>query len=186
MSEYKSAWLSRRAYAIWEAAGRPAGQDNEHWIQAIAEYDLMDRTRASTDGAEVLARRLSSVPTVPMKKGLDHTVLVVEDDIRLRFDTIDALDAAGFATQEAANADEAMIHLRRGPFHSVITDIDMPGSVDGIGLAACIRSLWPKTRIIISSGLVRLRSQDLPTGTAFLAKPAALGELLTLLTSDAS
>lgn len=184
MSEYKTAWLSARAYAIWETAGRPIGQDHDHWLQAVAEYELMDRTRASADGGEVLARRRASVPLISLKHTNERSVLVVEDEVNLRFDTVDILENAGFAVQEAASADEALVHLRRARFDSVITDINMPGSVDGLGLAARIRSLWPKTRIIISSGLVQLGYQDLPAGTSFLAKPASAGELLSLIGSD--
>jgi hypothetical protein len=54
-------WTSKRAYALWELSGREDGHDREHWEQAIRERDELERTRASTDGQEVLIRfRLKS------------------------------------------------------------------------------------------------------------------------------
>jgi Protein of unknown function (DUF2934) len=49
-------WISKRAYAIWEAEGRPHGRDADHWLQAMTERERLERTRASTDGNEVLVK----------------------------------------------------------------------------------------------------------------------------------
>lgn len=49
-------WICKRAYAIWEMEGRPHGRDAEHWLQATAERERLERTRASTDGNEVLVK----------------------------------------------------------------------------------------------------------------------------------
>lgn len=56
MADERFEWISRRAYAIWEAAGRPWGCSEHHWEQAVKEREIMERTRASADGAEILAR----------------------------------------------------------------------------------------------------------------------------------
>lgn len=56
MTDERFEWISKRAYAIWEAAGRPWGRNQHHWEQATEERDIMERTRASLDGEEVLAR----------------------------------------------------------------------------------------------------------------------------------
>lgn len=185
MSDQKSTWLNARAYAIWEAAGRPMGQDHEHWAKAVAEYALLEQTRASLDGQDVLLRRRRSVPAVTpaitSEAAARQAVLVVDDDARLRFDTVELLEAAGYDVREAANADEALVHLRRSAFNSVVTDINMPGSLDGLGLTSQIRSLWPKTKVILSSGLVRLNAADLPSGVSFLLKPVKDAALLALL-----
>lgn len=178
MSDQRSNWISKRAYALWEQAGCPLGRDQDHWLQASTERELMERTMASVDGNEVMTRTRGGVDEI----GLNHgTVLVVEDEPQLRFDTVDVLENAGYATQEAANADEALVLLRNRPFDTVITDINMPGSLDGLGLAAHIGSFWPRTKIIIASGLVRLRDQDLLPGVSFLAKPLAAQTLLTIM-----
>ena len=66
MADDRFAWISKRAYAIWEAAGRPSGCDQEHWKQAAAERDIMERSRASVDGEELLLRfRQKATPPSP-------------------------------------------------------------------------------------------------------------------------
>ncbi|ASS56468.1 DUF2934 domain-containing protein [Rhizobium leguminosarum] len=57
MSNRRHEWISKRAYAIWEEQGRPHGRDDEHWRQAVAERDALERTKASSDGREVLKFR---------------------------------------------------------------------------------------------------------------------------------
>ncbi|MGV1873099.1 DUF2934 domain-containing protein [Agrobacterium rosae] len=57
MNEKRDIWISARAYALWEENGRINGHDNEHWLQAVREYELMMQTRASPDGSEILAIR---------------------------------------------------------------------------------------------------------------------------------
>jgi hypothetical protein len=54
MQRSKEEWISRRAYALWEAEGRPQGRDLENWLQASAEFEQLERTKASHDGKEVL------------------------------------------------------------------------------------------------------------------------------------
>lgn len=56
MSDSRQEWISKRAYAIWEEQGRPDGRDGEHWRQAVAERDALERTQASVDGREVLVK----------------------------------------------------------------------------------------------------------------------------------
>jgi hypothetical protein len=56
VSEQKLNWINKRAYFLWEEAGRPEGKSQEHWIQACAERGLMELTMASPDGIEVLKR----------------------------------------------------------------------------------------------------------------------------------
>ncbi|ANL28881.1 hypothetical protein AMC90_CH03090 [Rhizobium phaseoli] len=56
MSDRRHDWISKRAYAIWEKQGRPDGRDDEHWRQAVAERDALERTQASVDGREVLVK----------------------------------------------------------------------------------------------------------------------------------
>ncbi|WFS04232.1 DUF2934 domain-containing protein [Rhizobium tumorigenes] len=53
----RDGWISKRAYALWEEDGRPHGRDHHNWCRAVAEYELMMKTRASADGAEILQFR---------------------------------------------------------------------------------------------------------------------------------
>lgn len=63
MTDERSEWISKRAYALWEAAGRPWGRSQHHWEQAAAEREIMERTRASVDGQDVLLK-LRQNPTI--------------------------------------------------------------------------------------------------------------------------
>ncbi|NLS21207.1 DUF2934 domain-containing protein [Rhizobium sp. P40RR-XXII] len=64
MTDERFEWISKRAYAIWEATGRPWGCSHLHWEQAAAEREIMERTRASTDGEDVLIRLRRKVATL--------------------------------------------------------------------------------------------------------------------------
>jgi CheY-like chemotaxis protein len=99
-------------------------------------------------------------------------VLVVEDEILIRQNAMDMIRDSGFEVVEAANADEAVAILEaRADISAVFTDIQMPGSMDGLKLARAIRDRWPPIKILAVSGNVRLSSDDLPRGGQFLRKP---------------
>jgi len=99
-------------------------------------------------------------------------VLVVEDEPLLRLNAVDLLEEAGYAVIEACDADAAIELLAaRLDIRLVFTDIDMPGSMDGLRLAAAIRSRWPPIDIIITSGKVSPSASDLPARGVFLSKP---------------
>src|SRR3954470_10107757 len=99
-------------------------------------------------------------------------VLVVEDEFLLRMNAVDMIAAAGFEVIEAANADEAIAILEnRRDITVVFTDIQMPGSMDGLKLARAVRGRWPPIKIVATSGHVSVSDADLPEGGRFLAKP---------------
>ncbi|MDR6667888.1 response regulator [Rhizobium sp. 1399] len=174
MNNNRNEWIAARAYSLWEQAGRPFGQDEIHWQQAVLERELLEETQASADGREVMERPRASVIE-------PRSVLIVEDEFQLRYNIVDFLDQAGFQTLEAANADEALVLLKNNVIDTLYTDIDMPGSMDGLGLVAKVRSHWPSTRVIVTSGLVKLSHKDMEAGVTFVAKPTAGLELLKLL-----
>lgn len=97
------------------------------------------------------------------------TVLVVEDEVLVRFDTADMLREAGYVVLEAANADEARSLLRTFPeIALVFSDIQMPGSMDGAEFARFVRANYPDIRMILTSGAVAPpEAIDAP----FFAKP---------------
>jgi len=99
-------------------------------------------------------------------------VLVVEDDHLLRLDAADMVAAAGFDVVEAANADEAVAILEsRNDITVVFTDVQMPGSMDGLKLARAVRGRWPPIKIVTTSGQRITEETDLPEGGRFLPKP---------------
>jgi CheY-like chemotaxis protein len=99
-------------------------------------------------------------------------VLIVEDEFLLRMHAVDMVAAAGFEVIEAANADEAIEILEtRRDITVVFTDVQMPGSMDGLKLARAVRGRWPPIKIVATSGHLNVRETDLPEGGRFLAKP---------------
>jgi CheY-like chemotaxis protein len=105
-------------------------------------------------------------------------VLIVEDEYLIRMDAVDMVRAAGFDVVEAANADEAILILEdRLDITVVFTDVQMPGSMDGLNLAASIRGRWPPIRIVAASGLVNVSAEHLPSGSRFLHKPYSAAQI---------
>jgi len=99
-------------------------------------------------------------------------VLIVEDELLVRMDIADSLEEAGFDVFEAANAAEALDILQRhAHIHALFTDVDMPGSMDGLKLAAHVRDRWPPIKIIVTSGHRKVAEEMLPDPGRFLAKP---------------
>jgi len=109
-------------------------------------------------------------------------VLVVEDEPILRQMAVSVVEDAGLEAIEAANADEAIRILEgRNDIRIVFTDVDMPGSMDGIKLAACVRDRWPPVEIILTSGHFSAENVALPERGVFFAKPydpQAVGEAM--------
>lgn len=99
-------------------------------------------------------------------------VLIVEDEALIRMDMATLLDDEGFEVYEAANADEAIeiLHLHSG-IRVMFTDIDMPGSMDGLRLAAAVRDRLPPVQIIVTSGHRHLSDDELPVQGRFFSKP---------------
>jgi CheY-like chemotaxis protein len=115
------------------------------------------------------------ITTALMELGMGYngiTVLVVEDEILLRMDLAMSLEDQGFKVYEASNADEAINILNaHSDIHLMFTDIDMPGSMDGLKLAAAVRDRWPPIKIIIASGHRNLSDDLLPVEGRFFGKP---------------
>lgn len=99
-------------------------------------------------------------------------VLVVEDEPLLRMMAVDVVADAGFEAIEAKDADEAVRILEaRDDIVIIFTDIDMPGSMDGMKLAAAVHDRWPPIHIIVTSGHVKATDLILPEGAVFFPKP---------------
>jgi two-component system, response regulator PdtaR len=99
-------------------------------------------------------------------------VLVVEDEPLLRMMAVEVVEEAGFVALQAKDADEAVVLLEsRSDISLLFTDIDMPGSMDGLKLAHAVRGRWPPIKILLVSGQVRLEPSALPSSSRFVGKP---------------
>ena len=106
-------------------------------------------------------------------------VLVVEDEALLRMSIVDALLDAGFQALEADNAHAALDLLNSNDqIRAVFTDVDMPGSIDGLMLARLVRDRWPPIKIIVTSGHRSLNSEALPVEGRFFGKPYATDDVI--------
>jgi CheY-like chemotaxis protein len=114
-------------------------------------------------------------------------VLVVEDEPLLRMLAVDIVEEAGFEAVEAAGAAEAIVILEtRTDIRIVFSDIDMPGGMDGMRLAACIRDRWPPIEIVLTSGMLRETDVDMPPRSVFFAKPYSMQAVVATLRAMAT
>lgn len=111
-------------------------------------------------------------------------VLVVEDEPLVLMDTVASLEDEGFVVFQAASAAAAIAILEnRTEIRVVFTDIEMPGTMDGLELAHYVRRRWPPTMIFITSGRRLPQKSSLPERTRFVVKPYSRSDL-ALLAND--
>ncbi|MDQ0395999.1 response regulator [Labrys monachus] len=109
-------------------------------------------------------------------------VLVVEDEPIILMNAMDIVEDAGFEAIGAYSADAAIDILRsRNDVRIVFTDINMPGSMDGLKLAATIRDRWPPIKLVITSGRQKYSRNELPEGSRFISKPYGLEQVTDVL-----
>lgn len=107
----------------------------------------------------------------PLSDRQPASILIVEDDPILRFTLSMELSQAGYGVREAASADEAETVLDTGvPIDLVVTDIEMPGTRDGLTLAKWVRAFRPHIRVIVVSGIVPEKG-IVGVADAFFGKP---------------
>ena len=105
-------------------------------------------------------------------RSVGKVVLVVEDDPILLLHSTDLIEGAGFDVIEARNADEAIAILeKRTDIAIVFTDVEMPGTMDGLKLARAVRERWPPVHLILASGRTSPLADEMPAGSRFFAKP---------------
>lgn len=114
------------------------------------------------------------LPTAP-----SSVVLVVEDELMLRMRAVDIVEDAGFTPIEAINADEAIGILEtRSDISVLFTDIQMPGSMDGLKLAHVVHSRWPHIKIMLVSGQIAVTDDDKPEDSKFFPKPLEIEQMV--------
>ena len=114
--------------------------------------------------------------------GVLTNVLVVEDEMLLRMRAVDIVEDAGFRAVEAVNADDALAILEsRSDISMLFSDIQMPGSIDGLKLAHAVYSRWPHIKIILVSGQVKLSELEKPANSRFFGKPIDVKQMIVEL-----
>jgi CheY-like chemotaxis protein len=100
-------------------------------------------------------------------------VLIVEDEALVRFVAASMLQDAGFDTLEAASADDAwlLLQVREDDVDVLFSDVQLPGSMDGLELATRVHDRWPSIKLVLTSGGVRLAQAVIPDDGLFLPKP---------------
>ena len=114
------------------------------------------------------------MPTQPLVR-----ILVIDDEPIIRLDAREILEDAGYVVTEAASADEALPLLADGEAtEAILTDINMPGTLDGLELARIVDGLMPEIAIVLMSGKELPRRENLPLKATFVAKPFSASALL--------
>jgi CheY-like chemotaxis protein len=131
----------------------------------------------------------SPTPKARVMMVLDHSgvpavVLVVEDEMLLRMRAVDMVEDAGYTSLEAVDADEAVAILEsRSDIALMFTDIQMPGSMDGLKLAHTVHKRWPPIKIMLVSGQLKPATIDIPADSRFYGKPLEAKEMIAELQS---
>jgi CheY-like chemotaxis protein len=114
-------------------------------------------------------------------------VLIVEDEPLIRMNAVAMMEEAGYDVAEASNANEAIALLQaRTHIGIVFTEVEMPGSMDGLKLARYIRKRWPPIQLIVTSGRYQLDDSDLPLRGKFVPKPYDFDRLVNVMRSLAN
>ena len=109
-------------------------------------------------------------------------VLVIEDEPLIRIWLADVIEAAGYEVTTVSNGDEGLRYLKQNKeLAALVTDVDIPGSLNGFALAWKAHSFHPQARLLVVSGQVRPEAGDLPPGAKFFAKPIQSATLVRAL-----
>ncbi len=111
-------------------------------------------------------------------------VLVVEDDQLILLNSRLVLESAGYHVIAAQDAGEALVALDGHPeIAALLTDITMPGPIDGLTLARRVHDQRPALPVFVISGSTGVRDDALPPSARFLGKPYTAAQLLALLSA---
>lgn len=174
------------------------------WISHLATRDLFDVLEAVDwtsacwlDGDKpiqvflTIGRNHPNYDSIRQQTGfrlpVKIVVLVVEDEAIIRMNAVAIIEDAGYDVFEASNADDAIFLLETRPGIGVVfSDIEMPGSMDGLKLIHAVRERWPPVVLILASGRFSPQAADMPSDTVFRRKPYAEDDLKKALTAGAA
>ena len=123
-----------------------------------------------------------------MPDGTDgRVVLIVQEELLIRMDVVESFETGGFKIFQADTAEKAIDILQREPtIRVVFTDVDLPGTMDGLTLAHHVRHRWPPTILLVGSGRAVLDTGALPSNARFVRKPYRSGHLAEAVLSALS
>ena len=131
----------------------------------------------STQDEKVRAAR----PEVRLARGTER-ILVVEDEDDVRAIVVEQLASLGYTVAQAANGPEGLTALRGAAFDLLLTDVVMPGAMDGNSLAAMALALHPGLKVLFMSGYPEDAASStaiLDLGVNLLSKPVRKADLAT-------
>ena len=105
-------------------------------------------------------------------------VLVVEDELLIRMLLSEGLRDEGFQVIEACNADEALMILDTGQTDIIISDVRMPGALDGLGLLRLVRQRFAALPVIVTSGHLEPREALNEGASRFVTKPYTVEDVI--------
>ena len=154
-------------------ASGATGLENGPRARQATQARLREPQTLSRSQRNLLMRNTSAIDPSTL-------VLVVEDEVFVRMVAVEALLDAGYAVLEAEHAAMALEQLasRADEVAAICTDVHMPGSIDGMGLAKHVAATWPAIGLLIMSGKARPAAGELPMRARFLAKPYGTDDLL--------
>ena len=151
---------------------------HEKLIPVVAAALSYDRDRFPSHTHE------TPIMMVLDRSAIPAVVLVVEDEMLLRMRAVDMVEDAGYTSVEAVDADEAVAILEsRSDIALLFTDIQMPGSMDGLGLAHAVHERWPPIKIILVSGQLKPANIEIPANSRFFGKPLEAKVMVALMQS---
>ena len=107
------------------------------------------------------------------------SILIVEDEVLTSEYLEFVLQEAGYEAIPAGSAEEAIAVLEhRDDVHLIVTDVNLPGSLNGLQLAALVRDRWPTMNIIVVTGYGAPRSEEIPSGSLFVPKPYSAQKMI--------
>ena len=114
-----------------------------------------------------------------MSAQMPETILVVEDDVLVRMTCATLIEDAGYRVIEAPTADDALAILEKADrVELLFSDVDMPGSMDGLELAEIVHRRWPDIRLLLTSGHHQLGAGKIPDDGEFMPKPYSLDAVI--------
>jgi DNA-binding NtrC family response regulator len=108
-------------------------------------------------------------------------IIIVDDEPLIRMYARQIVEQAGYTAVEAANADQALQLLADDGVTALVTDVQMPGSMDGLDLARSVKASWPEIAVVVMSGRQLPRPSELPENARFLSKPFSEQRLVDVL-----